>query len=263
MRGIALHIRGVDRDISELLADWPYKAGQVVARRLKGKDGLEKIQLRVDLGVLQMNAEGRPDGKKPFGHPSLLEYHQSRLYKYLAEHEGSDDGFGLTPEECAKLQIEMLQYHHRYICFLELEDFASVIRDAERNLALFDFVASHVKSEEAAWSLLQFAPQCLMMHTRASACQALKHDDYDLAIRSAEEGIERIRAFFQEGPRPELAEQSREVESLQNWVEEIRMRRPLTKREKLERTLREAVRTEDYELAARLRDQLKGLKAAE
>jgi len=43
-----------------------------MVRTLKGKDGMPKIQLRVDLGLLQMNAEGRPDGKKPFGHESLL-----------------------------------------------------------------------------------------------------------------------------------------------------------------------------------------------
>ena len=34
-------------DISALLADWDYQPGQVVARRFKGKDGTEKVQLRV------------------------------------------------------------------------------------------------------------------------------------------------------------------------------------------------------------------------
>ena len=41
-------------DLTEMLQDWDYKPGQVVARRFQGKDG-EKIQLRVDLGILQMN----------------------------------------------------------------------------------------------------------------------------------------------------------------------------------------------------------------
>ena len=53
-------------DISHLLDHWDYQPGQVVVRRLVGKDGQEKIQLRLDLGLLQMNAQGRPDGKKPF-----------------------------------------------------------------------------------------------------------------------------------------------------------------------------------------------------
>jgi protein-arginine kinase activator protein McsA len=157
----------------------------------------------------------------------------------------------------------MLQYHHRYICLLELEDYASVIRDTERNLALFNFIAAHTKSEDAAWSLLQFAPQCLMVHTRAAATQALKCNDYDLAIHEAEDGIEKIKAFYQESPHPEFAEQSREIESLQAWLDEIKMKRPLTRREQLERALFEAVKSEDYERAARVRDQLKKLEPTE
>ena len=150
----------MDFDISHLLEQWDYQPGQVVVRRFKGQDGKEKIQLRVDLGLLQMNADGRPDGKRPFGYPSLFEYHQSRLYKHLASHEGTDDEFKLKAEDCAKLQLEALQFHHRYICLLQLEDYAAVVRDAERNLAVFDFVQKHAESEELAWALRQFQRRC-------------------------------------------------------------------------------------------------------
>ena len=126
-----IHISPMDFDISHLLEHWEYQPGQVVVRRFKAKDGIEKLQLRVDLGLLQMNAEGRPDGKRPYGYLSLFEYYQARLYKHLAAHEGSDDGFRLKAEDCGKLQLEALQYHHRYICLLQLEDYAGVIRDAE------------------------------------------------------------------------------------------------------------------------------------
>ena len=37
-------------DISRLLDQWGYEPGRVVVRRFEGKDGEEKIQLRVDLG---------------------------------------------------------------------------------------------------------------------------------------------------------------------------------------------------------------------
>src|SRR5881275_582473 len=139
-------------DISNLLENWDYQPGQIVVRRFTGRDGQEKIQLRVDLGLLQMNAEGRPDGKRPFGHTSLLEYYQARLYKHVAAHNGSDEDFELKAEDCAKLQLETLQYHHRYICLLQLEDYPAVIRDAERNLAVFEFVAKHAANEDLAWS---------------------------------------------------------------------------------------------------------------
>ena len=163
------HIRDMDFDISHLLASWEYQPGQVVVRRFTGKDGREKIQLRVDLGLLQMNVDGRPDGKRPMGHASLFEYYQARLYKHLANSAGSEEGFKLNAEDCTKLQIEALQYHHRYICLLELEDYTMSIRDAERNLAVFNFVAKHAESEELSWSLRQFQPQLLMVLTRARA----------------------------------------------------------------------------------------------
>jgi hypothetical protein len=258
-----VHIRFMDFDISQLLENWEYQPGQVVVRKFKAKDGQEKIQLRVDLGLLQMNADGRPDGKRPFGHTSLLEYHQARLYKHLAAHEGSDDRFILKPEECAKLQLEALQYHHRYICLLQLEDYAGVVRDAERNLAVFDFVEKHAESEELAWSLRQFQPQLLMILTRARGAQALKSDDYTQAFRLIDEGLEQIRAFYREHANAEAAEQSSEILSLEDWLEEIRARRPLSQRERLERALSEAVKSENYEKAAKVRDELRNLKSTE
>ncbi len=261
--GVRIHIRVMDFDISNLLEHWEYQPGQVVVRKFKGKDGQERIQLRVDLGLLQMNIEGRPDGKRPFGFVSLLEYHQSRLYKHVAAHEGRDEGFVLKPEECAKLQLEALQYHHRYICLLQLEDYAGVIRDAERNLAVFEFVEKHAESEELAWSLRQFQPQLLMILTRARGAQALKSDDYTQALRLIDEGLEQIRAFYREHANAEAAEQSSEVLSLEDWLEEVRERRPLSQRERLERALNEAVKSENYEKAAQVRDELRNLKSTE
>ena len=85
-------------DISELLADWDYQPGQVVARRFKGKDGAEKVQLRVDLGILQMNAEGRPDGKRPMGHGSWHEFQVARLETHREENDGDDEEFTLDAE---------------------------------------------------------------------------------------------------------------------------------------------------------------------
>jgi hypothetical protein len=255
------HIRLMDFDISHLLDAWDYQPGQVVVRRFKGKDGKDKIQLRVDLGLLQMNAEGRPDGKKPFGYASLYEHYQARLYKHVAAHEGSDGGFKLKAEDCAKLQLEVLQYHHRYICLLQLEDYAGVIRDAERNLAVFDFVEKHAETEEMVWALRQFQPQLLMILTRARGAQALKADDFELALRLVEEGIEQIRAFYRSTGTNEGGEQSGEIASLEDWLEEIRAKRPLSRRERLERALHDAVRSEDYERAAKVRDELKNLNA--
>lgn len=253
----------MDLDISHLLEHWDYKPGQVVVRKFKGRDGVEKIQLRVDLGLLQMNAEGRPDGKQPFGHPSLYEFYQAKLYQHLADNDGSDEGFKLKAEDCSKLQLESLQYHHRYICQLQLGDYAAVMRDTERNLAVYEFVSKHAESEELAWSLKQFQPQLLMIQTRAEAMESLESGDYASAIQQVEDGVESIRNFFREQSRHELMEQSGEIQSLEAWLSEIRANRPLSAREKLERALSEAVKREDYEKAAQVRDALRNLEAEE
>lgn len=251
----------MDFDISPILDHWPYKPGHVVVRKFKGRDGKEKIQLRVDLGLLQMNAEGRPDGKRPYGHKSLLDYFQVRLRKNRAEHGGSDEEFELKAADVVKLQIEALQYHHRYICLLQLGDYPAVVRDTERNLAAFNFVGKYAESEDLAWTLQQFQPQLMMILTRARAMQSLESKDYAVAISQIEQGVENIRDFFREHSRPELADQNGEAQSLENWLSDLRANRPLSTREKLERALSEAVQREDYEKAAQVRDALKNLKS--
>ena len=74
-------------DISHILSDWPFKPGEVTARRIVGADGQEKIQVRLDLGLLQMEASGRPDGQRPHGHESLLAYYEYLLQKHLDQPE--------------------------------------------------------------------------------------------------------------------------------------------------------------------------------
>jgi protein-arginine kinase activator protein McsA len=250
-------------DISHLLEQWEYQPGQVVVRRFIGKDGVEKIQLRVDLGLLQMNSHGRPDGKRPYGHPSLLDYYLAKVQKYAVKHDGSEQGFVLKPEDCSKLQLEALQYHHRYICLLQLEDYAAVVRDTERNLKLFDFVEAHSDSEDLTWSLQQFRPQVLMIFTRAKATLKLQKENFVAAIQEIEGGIDTLREFYQEHSRQDLLDQSAEIQALQHWLEEVKSRRPLTRREQLEQDLQQAVNKEDYEKAARVRDALRNLKSSD
>jgi protein-arginine kinase activator protein McsA len=102
-----------------------------------------------------------------------------------------------------------------------------------------------------------------MILTRARGSQALQTSDYQLAIQSVEEGLETIRTFYRQCPQPEAAEHSGEIASLEAWLEELRVQRPLTRRERLERALRDAVNSEDYERAAKVRDELKTLKSTE
>ncbi|MDX1953601.1 MAG: UvrB/UvrC motif-containing protein [Verrucomicrobiota bacterium] len=246
-------------DISHLLDSWDYHAGQIVVRKFQAKDGREKIQLRVDLGILQMNVTGRPDGKQPFGHESLLEHFESRLQKHRDAHDGSDQGFKLNAEDCSKLQQEAIQYHHRYICLYQIKDFAGVLRDTQRNQRVFAFVEQYAEAPELAWAVQQIGPQLLMMQVRAKGSLLVESSDFEAAIEAVEQGLEEIRAFFKEHARPEMADQSGELHSLETWIQELRSAKPLSEREKLENELRDAVKREDYEKAAEVRDALKNL----
>lgn len=246
-------------DISHLLEQWEYQPGQVLVRRFKTKDGVDRIQLRVDLGLLQMNAEGRPDGKRPFGKESLLQHFQSRLQRHRREHDGNDEDFTLRAEDCSKLQQEALQYHHRYICLFQLGDHDGVIRDTQRNSEAFDFVEEYAESPEVAWSLQQFRPQLLMMQVRAKATQALEGGKHEEAVEFIRGGIDELRSFYQNHSRTDLLEQSGEIQALEAWLGDVESRRPLTPRERLEAALNEAVKQEDYEKAAQVRDALRNL----
>src|SRR5437660_10705734 len=124
-------------DLNDLLREWPHEPGQLKVRKILGADGKEKLQLRIDLGVLQMEMTGRPDGQKPHGCESLLAYHQRRAL----EKSQAGEPYVLSAEECGELQQEGIQYYHRYISLFQLNDFAGVIRDTQRNLDLFKFVS--------------------------------------------------------------------------------------------------------------------------
>lgn len=245
-------------DISRLLQEWDYEPGQVVARRFKGRDGRERIQLRVDLGILQMLAEGRPDGKRPMGQESWYDFYRLRA----GLQDGKSPPFQLKSEDCARLQQESIQYHHRYICLFQLGDYDAVVRDADRNLAVFEFVAQHAESNEIAWSVQLFTPQLLMMRTRAMGTRALKAGLHDDVLTHIDQGIEALEAFYRAHDREDLLDQSGELNSLKQWRAEIEGKRPLSEHERLRRELEEAIRIEDYEAAARLRDRMKKLRGS-
>jgi hypothetical protein len=239
-------------DLNDLLRDWPHEPGQIKVRKILGADGKEKIQLRIDLGLIQMETSGRPDGQKPHGCESLLAYHEA----LAKEKEDTNETYTLTAEEVSELQQEGIQYYHRYISLFQLSDYPGVIRDTQRNLELFNFVSKYAEREELGQSLEQFRPYVIMMNTRARASIELEREDYAGAMRQIERGREKIVDLFSEQNNPELAGRSPEVAFLDEWLEEIRARQPLTKLQKMEKEMESAIQHEAYERAAELRDAI-------
>ena len=54
-----------DSDLTRFLSHWPRTTGEFQVRELQADDGRMLLQVRIDLGVIQMEAEGRPDGQRP------------------------------------------------------------------------------------------------------------------------------------------------------------------------------------------------------
>src|SRR5438270_2498268 len=139
-------------DLTTRLKDWPHEPAMIKVRKVTGLEGRDKLQLRIDLGVLQMEMTVRPDGLRPNGCESLLTYHQQRALR--AEERGEE--YRLSQEQTAELQQEGIQYYHRYLSLFQINEFAGVVRDTQRNLDLFSFVTDHTDREDLSWTLQQF-----------------------------------------------------------------------------------------------------------
>lgn len=245
-------------DITSILEDWPYESGKISVRRILGSDGKPKIQLRLDLGVLQMEAEGRPDGQRPYGFESVLDYYAKELADYRVRH--GDDGFELNEDACEELRAESVMYYHRYLSEFALEDYAAVDRDTQRNLRVLDLCALYGSNEMDRGVMEQYRPYILMMNTRARALDALERNNYGAARRAVQEGLQAIESAMDETDQAKLAEESSEAAILKALLEEIERREPRDPVREVEDSLAQAVEDERYEEAAKLRDRLQAMR---
>src|ERR1700739_3114860 len=253
------HLFRMSLDLNTILKDWSHENRAIKVRKILGLDGRHKLQLRIDLGVLQMELHGRPDGMRPHGCESLLTYHQQRA----AQAKGRGDSYELTPEECAELQQEGIQYYHRYLSLFQINDFHGVVRDTQRNLDLFDFVDAHTERDELSWTLQQFRPYVLMMNTRATASIFLVQGKFPEAIADIRRGRDAIAEFFQKSNFPELAAKSSEIHFLEEWLNEVSAKRPRSKLEIMESEMETAVAQKPFQPPSELPHPIQQLRKVE
>jgi hypothetical protein len=246
------------KDINPLLAGWDYEAGTINVRKINGVDGLPKLQMRLDLGLLQMEVTGRPDGHKPFGCESLLEYHEAALQDHKSRN-GTELGFHLTGPQCQDLREEAVLYYHRYLSLFVLEEFSGVVRDTSRNLRVLDLCGRYAVDEQDRLILEQYRPYITMMNARAAASIHFRDERYNEALQTVKKGLQEIRRFFKRFGHEEAYASSNEVRILKSFARDIRRKLPVDPKIRLQHRLQLAVRREDYELAARLRDEINEL----
>jgi len=239
--------RRAGKSLDRLLSEWPYEPSSVSVRIVKGDDARDVIQMRVDMGILQLETTGRPDGERFDGGDTYYDH-------LLKESLESENGFELSEDQCAEADREFVQFYHRRICWLALREYRRAVNDADHTLAFMDFCSEH--SPEEAWALTheQYRPFVLFHRTQAAALAELEDSGPESAISEINRGLEQFETLFREHDAEEYYEDDELVARLKELRESLReefeVGRTLSER------LADAIAAEEYELAARLRDEL-------
>ena len=253
------------RDIDDAMANWPHEPepGDMIVREVRARDGRSVVQVRVELGIHQMEVEGRPDGSRPHGFDSYLDYLRHKAAGRGLDPSGKSPPWTMTEHQSIEADREFVQFHHRRAAWLALERYDRALADADHTLALMDFVCRHAGSVEFIASHERLRGLVLFQRTRAAAALALKRDRPDEAIDIVREGTADLTAAKfvaveddqdddDASPNAVLIEQLRYLEA------EIRKNYDVAPT--LQEQLDEAVSNEDYERAAMIRDQMKKRK---
>jgi hypothetical protein len=251
-------------DIDEILKGWPTSETENV-RKITDPNGVEKVQVRVDQGafqgILQMNLDGRPDGCRPHNRDFALDHHKDHQAQHIAQ-TGDDDQFSLSADDCAELFEESFRVYQRYVFLLQIEDYTRVVRDTERNMEVFRFINRHAETEEDRMHLERWWPYIIRINATAVSLLHLNNNDLDRAIEVAAEAINRIHNMDPIDAEEFRDESTRSLEALTELVSDLEARNPIGMQEQLESTLAEAIEQEDYERAAKIRDQLNAYKGS-
>ena len=238
-----------DREhIDDILQNWPYEPHSLSVRIRPGNDGRDLLQMRLDLGLLQLETTGRPDGTRPFGADTYLNYLLTLVF-----HEG--EKFVMTEEQCEESDREFVQYYHRRLCWLAMREFTHAMTDADHTLKLMDFCREHSPDEDWTLSHEQYRPFVLFHRTQAAALSQLEQGNgAEAAVQEINEGLDKIRAVFVDHEAEEEFGTDELVTRLTEMRETLRTQFEVGRT--LEERLNDAVATEQYELAAKLRDEL-------
>ncbi len=249
-------------DLRSLFDEWPHHSGDEDrnVRCVRGEDGRLVIQVRARCGVFQWEYEGRPDGRRPRGFTSLLDYYRHRLEEVRRR---ADEGavLRLGKAEVEEMGEELMDYYQRRVLFFRLGEYERARRDAEHNLALMDIIRNHSEEPELILEHEKWRPFVTMDKARAGAMLSCQSGDYREGLQKLDFGIDEIAQFYRHHGRPDLVPLSQEIAALKDLKTQLREAYdiPLSREEVLAGLREEqskAIADEDYERAARIRDEI-------
>jgi hypothetical protein len=235
------------QDIDSILKNWTFEPGEVAARMVRGADGRDVLQMRIEMGVIQLEVEGRPDGERPGGADTYYDFLVGMAIRV-------GDDFVLTEEQCAEADREFVQFYQRRLCWLALREFRHAVTDADHTLAFMDFSKDYSPSDEWTEAHEQYRPFVLFQRSQAAALGALEEHGPDRAVEEINAGLARMKEVYDESGHDEPFEDDELVERLIELRESLRQHFSLEP--SLDDQLAAAVASEQYELAARLRDEI-------
>lgn len=239
-------------DLTKILRDWKYNEKDNV-RFLTTVDGREIMQIRTLLGIEQYELEGRPDGLRPGNHDTYLDV----ILEKIEAERMSESEPGLTDGEFQKLRDECMLYYYRYLALFQTKEYERTVRDTQHNLTICEIVREMYPKKEKD-ELLQYFPYILRVNAISRGMVELLKGNKSRSIEILEDALNTIETAPEIESNIFEFEKLRSLQHLKEVLESLR-EHPATKREEIEKALNEAIEKEDYEHAAKLRDQLHDL----
>lgn len=245
-------IRHIRRDIDHILRSWLYEPNCATARLIRAADGRSLLQMRIDLGVIQMETHFRPDGTRPGGFKTYF-----RMLR--AKATGSNGMFVLSGEHYAELVRELKQFDYRRICWLALKRYPAAVKDADHSLGILNFIRDY--SPLVHWSQEQeiLRPFLTFHRIYAATMAILQNSSPEIAIRELNKGIETLKETIR--MNLELFKKSKPDDETERFTTQLVDLKHSIRKEhnlnlSLEEQLENAIFEEDYERAAKIRDKI-------
>jgi hypothetical protein len=170
----------------------------------------------------------------------------------------------LDDSDVQQLSEEAFLYRLRREYFFKVGDYARSIRDVNIGIQIIELINVHASNPELSAFFLQFRPDQEIFRRTAEAKLAIKQKDYALARQRIELAAAFLREFsqihsdsFPESWLEKRLNQLRKVydefgEMWENDLSPLRNSPP-----SLEELLQAAIKAEEYERAAKLRDMIR------
>jgi hypothetical protein len=259
------------KDLNYILDNWNENDPDI--RKFYGEDGIEKLQVRFQLnqsniyGISQMNLEGRPDGKRPYGFDSLFQYYEHDFINYCHT-RGTEEDYKIDQND-ATLLLEEVQDYIQRCSFLVVQkpissqDRRRIIRDGEFEFQTLDFIEKYAKDYGIIQYAISLKPEIVMFTSRMMIVEGMRVKDYEMAFNGLKKGKKRIlklQNILEGKVQDYLTKCINDLNKLEKYVKRVK---PITRVEQLENMLEKANIVENYEAADAIKKEIRGLNKNE